>query len=289
VRGKTDESELDPSATLQFDAAPGVMLYAAYGRGSKASGFVSNSLFVTNATFAFKPERSTNYEAGLKSTFDQDRMVFDFTVYDTSFKELQVSTYDAALASFITGNAASASSKGFELQYEWLPLDNLDFKIEGAYTNAKYDNFPGASCLAYQTIAQCDPSSPVSIAANNIAGTLLPFTSKWTADIRGHWQHSISNDLQLDLTADVTYHSRFYNAADLSPVYGVQRGFAELNARVQLSNSTNSWNLALVGTNLTNQRVINLASAWPFSPSGPDAFGELEPTRAISVEVSHHF
>ncbi len=289
VHGKTSETEFDPSATLQYDVMPGVMLYATYGRGSKSGGFVSNSLFVTDADFAFRPERSTNYEAGVKSVFDQNRIVVDLSLYDTRFKDLQVSTYNAALATFITGNAASASSRGAEFQVEWLPVDNLDFRLVGAYTDAKYDNFPGANCLAIETLAQCDPGNPASIAANNIAGTPLPFTSKWSGDIQGHLTEPVGSDLRVDLTADVALRSRFFNAADLSPVYGVQPSFAELNARLELGNADRNWDVALVGTNLTNQRVINLASKWPFSPKGPDAFGEMEPTREVSVEASYRF
>jgi iron complex outermembrane receptor protein len=289
VHGKTSETEFDPSATLQYDIVPGVMLYATYGRGSKGGGFVSNSLFVTNADFAFRPERSTNYEAGIKTTFDDNRVVLDLSIYDTRFKNLQVSTYDSALATFITGNAASASSKGAEFQVEWLPIDNLDFKVVGAYTDAKYDNFPGATCLATETLAQCDPGNPASIAANNITGTPLPYTSRWSGDIQGHVREPVGSDLQVDLTADVALRSKFFNSADLSPVYGVQPGFAELNARLQLGNNEGVWNVALVGTNLTNQRVINLAGHWPFSPKGPDAFGEMEPTRSVSIEASYRF
>src|SRR3546814_15160161 len=45
-----------------------IMVYASFGRGSKSGGFVSNTYNVAADGFQFKPERSTNYEAGIKST-----------------------------------------------------------------------------------------------------------------------------------------------------------------------------------------------------------------------------
>ncbi|MGA9795135.1 MAG: TonB-dependent receptor [Rhizomicrobium sp.] len=290
TQGKLNEGEVDPSGSLQYDVAPGVMLYATYGHGSKAGGFVSNSSGVTAGTFMFKPERSTNYEAGIKSTFDDNRMVFDLSAYDTKFANLQVSVYDPTLASFITGNAASATSKGFEATYEWAPLGNLDFRANGAYTDATYDNFPGATCLASETIAQCNPADPGSIAANNIAGTPLPFVSKWSGDLQGHLAEPVFGNLQLDTTAELTYRSSFYNDTNLSAVYGIQKSFVELNARIQLGDRADVWDVALVGTNLTDHRVIDFVSTWPFPlTNSPHAFGELEETRAISIEATYHF
>src|SRR3546814_12167578 len=64
----SDLGNVDPSITLQYDIAPRVMVYATYGRGSKSGGFVSNTLGTVDSTFTFEPERSTNYEAGIKST-----------------------------------------------------------------------------------------------------------------------------------------------------------------------------------------------------------------------------
>lgn len=82
------EDNWDPSVTLQYDIAPQIMVYATYGRGSKSGGFVSNTYGTTNATFAYKPERSENLEAGIKSTLADGRVVLNVSVYDTTFKDL---------------------------------------------------------------------------------------------------------------------------------------------------------------------------------------------------------
>src|SRR3546814_14225393 len=110
----SDLGNVDPSITLQYDIAPRVMVYATYGRGSKSGGFVSNTLGTVDSTFTFEPERSTNYEAGIKSTLAGGAVVANLSAYHTEFKDLQVSVYQHESSSYLTGNAASATSKGIE-------------------------------------------------------------------------------------------------------------------------------------------------------------------------------
>src|SRR3546814_9160335 len=51
---------------------------------------VSNTLGTVDSTFTFEPERSTNYEAGIKSTLAGGAVVANLSAYHTEFKDLQV-------------------------------------------------------------------------------------------------------------------------------------------------------------------------------------------------------
>ena len=188
AHGKIGEDNTDPSITAQYDVTPRVMVYATYGRGSKSGGFVSNTFGTTDATFGFRPEQSTNYEAGLKSTWLDRTLVLNLAIYDTKFTNLQVSVYNPTLSTYQTGNAASASSKGVEGTVSWYPVRDFDVVASAAYQDTKYDNYPGAACLATESLAQCNPASPASIAANNIKGSPLPYVSKLTGQCSGPLQ-----------------------------------------------------------------------------------------------------
>jgi iron complex outermembrane receptor protein len=290
LTGRLGEDDLDPSATIQYDVTRDIMLYATYGHGSIAGGFVSNSTGVLANTFMFQPERSTNYEGGVKSSFADHRVVLDLSIYDTKFDNLQVSVYDPSLASFVTGNAASATSKGVEASLQWLPVRRFDLTASGAYTDAKYNNFPGATCLATETVAQCNPASPASIEANNIAGTPLPWTSKWTASVQAHYTAPLGDALRLDATANLHYRSAFFTSASLSPIWGTQSGVAKIDLRLQVGDDHGKWDLALVGRNLTNQITVDFASAWPAPlTNNPHAFQEVDEPRVFEIEGRYHF
>ncbi|SNS36855.1 TonB-dependent receptor [Sphingopyxis indica] len=283
AEGSISEGNVDPSITLQYDIARQVMLYATYGRGSKSGGFVSNTLGTTDATFTFEPERSTNYEAGIKSTLAGGAVVANLSVYKTQFKDLQVSVYQPASSSYLTGNAASATSKGIEGSLSLFPFRNFDITASGAYQDIKYDDYPGAACLASQP-ATCTP------ATNNLAGYSPAYTSKWTGSVTAHGRIEFANDLKLDITGVAAGRSKYFDSDDQSPIYGLQKGYVKLDLRVQLSDRDERWHLALVGKNLTNELTTGSAFRLPFPiTSVSRAILYLEPARNISVEAGFKF
>lgn len=281
--GSLSEGNVDPSVTVQFDVAPRIMLYATYGRGSKSGGFVSNTLGTTNATFAFKPERSTNYEAGVKSTLFDGKVVANVSIYDTQFKNLQVSVYQPASSSYLTGNAASATSKGIEGSLALYLSPNLDITASGAYQDIKYDDYPGAACLASQP-STCTP------ATNNLAGYRLAYTSKWTGNVSAHGRVPLGDDLKLDITGVAAGRSKYFDSDNQSPIFGIQKGYVKLDLRVQLSDADERWFLAFVGKNLTNELTTGSAFNLPAPITAvPRAILYLEPPRNLSIEAGFKF
>lgn len=291
ANGKIDgEDNWDPSATLQYDITPQVMVYATYGRGSKSGGFVSNTYGTTNATFQYRPEKSENIEAGIKSTLLDGRMILNVSVYDTSFKDLQVSVYNPVISAYQTGNAASASSRGVEGSMAWYPVQNLDFTVAAAYQDAKYDDYPGAACLATQPITECNSAIPASIAANNIKGAPLPYTSKVSYSIQGHHRLELANDTAIDTTIGVHGRSKYFDSDNQSPLFGRQKAYAKLDARVQYGPTDERWHVAIVGKNLTDEKTTGSAFNLPFPiTAAPRAILYLEETRNIAIEAGLKF
>jgi iron complex outermembrane receptor protein len=288
--GSLGENNVDPSATLQFDITPRIMVYATYGRGSKSGGFVANTFGTTSSTFSYLPEKSRNYEAGVKATLFSGHLVADAAVYDTSFKDLQVSVFDSVAQNFLTGNAASATSKGVEFALSWYPIHNLDITGSAAYQDPKYDDYPGASCLATETIAQCNPADPASVAANNIKGAQLPYTSKFTGNIQVHYRHELAGDMKLDGTVAVSGRSSYYPSDNEDPNFGFQPAYAKVDARLQFGPLDDRWHVAVVGKNLTNAKTVGMAFDLPYPiTNAPRALKYLEETRNVAVEAGVRF
>jgi iron complex outermembrane receptor protein len=290
ANGTIDEGRVDPSLTLQYDVTPHVMVYATYGQGSKSGGFVANTSGTTDATFKFQPEDSKNYEVGAKTTLLDGRLVLDTAIYDIKFNNLQVSTYNPVTRAFIVGNAAKASGKGVEVTGTWYVLPNFDVTGSAAYQDVKYDDFPGASCLASQPITQCNPTVPASVAANNLAGSPLPNISKFSGSIQGRYVADLPNELKLATSVKVSGRSKFFNSDDQSPNYGLQPGYAKVDARIELYRGAHDWHLALVGTNLTNELTTEGAFKLPL-PITAVARAQyfVDPPRAVSIEAGVKF
>lgn len=296
AKGRISENNVDPSVTAQYDVTPDVMLYASFGRGSKSGGFVSNTVGTVDSTFIYRPERSTNYEAGLKATLFDRMLTVDLALYDLTFKNLQTSVYDPTLSppGFVTKNAASATSRGIEWAFGLRPAQWLKLSWSGAYQDATYDDFPGASCLASQAISVCSPSAPVGApnnpANNNLAGYDLPFSSKWSGSLQAQIKAPIADRYELATTAQFNYRSKFFISDNQHPVYGIQPAYQKLDLRVQFGDRDERWNVALVGRNLTNERTYSFAFLWPASLSNtPAGQRYLEETRTIAIEGNLRF
>lgn len=291
ANGKIDgEDNWDPSVTVQYDVAPQIMVYATYGRGSKSGGFVSNTYGTTNATFQYKPEKSENIEAGIKSTLADGRVVLNVSAYKTKFTDLQVSVYNPTISAYQTGNAANASSTGLEGSAAFYPVKGLDITMAAAYQDAKYDDYPGAACLATQPITECNPAVPASIAANNIKGAPLPYVSDFSYTASAHYKYEFGNDMALDTTIALNGRSKYFDSDNQSPLFGRQKGFTKIDARVQYGPSDERWHVAVVGKNLTDELTTGSAFNLPAPITAvPRAILYVEEGRSIAVEAGLKF
>jgi iron complex outermembrane receptor protein len=286
VQQTISEGNFDPSITAQYDVAHDVMVYASYAHGSKGGGFDPSNNAATILDFSFKPELSTNYEVGLKSSLFSRRLILDLAAYIEQFKDLQVSGYNPATVSLTTTNAASATSKGVEATLLWQATDHLSFNANGAYTDAAYDNYPGAKCTATQPLT-CNP------ATNNIKGQMLQFVPRWSGDLQADYSTPVRDGLVLGATLAVKYRSSVWvDDQNYNPIFGRQGPATKFDARVQIGPSDGKWDIALVGKNLTNEITRSYAYGWPleFGPGGaPLAVAILEEGRSIALEASVHY
>ena len=287
VQGKIGEGHFDPSITVQYNSSPDVMFYATYAKGSKGGGFDPSNNTVVAANFTFKPEKSTNYEIGAKANLLSNRLTLDIAAFILQFKNLQVSGYNPTTVSLSTTNAASATSKGVEASLAWQALDNLQFSASGAYTYAAFDNYPGAPCKATQ------PSPPCTPATNNIAGTVLQFTPRWSGQLQADYSTKLSSDLVLGVIVDANYRSSIWlDDGNYSPAIGRQPGVTKIDARMQIAGSDDKWDVALIGKNLTGILTRSYAYNWPleFGPGGaPLAVAIDDEGRSLALQGTIHF
>jgi iron complex outermembrane receptor protein len=150
----------------------------------------------------------------VKTTLADGSLVLNGAVYKTKFDDLQVSTYNPNVQAFLVGNAAKASSTGVEGTATWYPGRNLDISASAAYQDVKYDDYPGAQCLASQPLTECNPTVPASVLANNLAGYPLPNISKFSGSVQVHYVADVPGDLKLGLTGAVAGRSKFFNSDD---------------------------------------------------------------------------
>jgi iron complex outermembrane receptor protein len=129
----------DPMVNVAYDVGDNAMVYAKYSTGFKAGGANSRSTAYT----AFDPEEVTAYELGFKSQFWENRARFNVALFDSKIDHKQMDftlPFDPnsgeTRTTMVTTNAkGSTTSRGAELEFSIMPVDNLTVGFTHAYTD----------------------------------------------------------------------------------------------------------------------------------------------------------
>jgi len=278
LSGNRTEREWDPSVALQWNVTPDAMLYASYGQGSKAGGFVGAQATTTPAQFEIEPEKADTFELGAKLALLDRRLRLNMAVFRTDFENLQVSSFDATTTSFITSNAGKARSQGFEGDVSFNVLEGFFLTGSLAYLDAKFLDFPGA---------QCPFDNPGCVPANNnAAGRPLPRSPKWSGTLNADVTVPISGSLEFNANGGMTFRSFAYLEESFNPAAG-QDAFAMFDFRGAIRSADKRWELALLGKNLTNRITASHAFATPLAPGIVSKF--IQQPRSIAVQANFRF
>lgn len=278
LAGRRVEKEWDPSAAIQWDATNDVMLYASYGQGSKAGGFIGAQSATTAAQFEIEPESAETFEVGAKLALLDRRLRFNIAAFRTEFNNLQVSSFDAISNGFITSNAGKARSQGIETDFSFDVADGFMLSGSLAYLDATYLDFPGAVCPS--TNPTCNPAN------NNAAGEPLPRSPKWAGTLFANLTLPLSGAIDFVATGGMTYRSSAFLEESYNPA-AVQGSHAKFDLRLGVRSSDKRWELALVGKNLTNETTANFAFNTPLAAGIVSKF--MQPPRTIAAQVSLNF
>ncbi|HYP80465.1 MAG TPA: TonB-dependent receptor, partial [Steroidobacteraceae bacterium] len=185
-----------------------VLLYASYAKAFKTGGITLNGVPTDPATGlpllgteVVRPEDVNNYEVGIKTQLGP-RTILNFAVYRTDVDDFQA-TVNNGQVSVLRGylaNAEKVKIQGVEADFSYRPTSNLNFYVNGAYTDAIYDKFTGAPCppeLSGGTTTTTNPalvSAPgtpggVSPAYCDVSGQWMPGISKWSGSWGAQYTH----------------------------------------------------------------------------------------------------
>jgi iron complex outermembrane receptor protein len=282
---KTDDPLLWRTG-LQYDFTRDVMAFATVTHGYKGGGYDTN--IGIPALPDVRPEKPTNYEIGLRTTWPNQRLVFNVTAFKTDVKDYQVSARDPLLgASVYRITNGEANTRGVELDFTSRPFANVDLTLTGgaAYVDARWGAFTGAPCYTGQTRLQGCVNG-----TQDLTDARVPFSPDWSASVGSHYQtqmFSPATALYLDL--GVNYRSKMGIAFpnDPSTIVG---DLTLVNASIGVSGQSGRWKLAVFGKNLTGERYAVVIFPTPLG-AAPRNYSQFIPYEAqrvagVSLDVS---
>lgn len=289
ISGKLSEDSFNPMVNVQYDATDDLMLYASYAKGTKAGGFDirSNSLPTSKTVakpgaFMFEDESADNFEAGLK--YKGRNVAFNLSLYRTKYHDLQVNIFDGTL-NFNVRNAAGAKTQGVEADFRAAVADGFTISGAVAYLDFKFTNFTDGQCYYLQT--------PGAGGFCDYTGKRNALSPKWSGNLNLDYTTPVSSDMKVAVNLNADFSSSYIASANLDPRTR-QDSYAKLGARLALAQVDDRWEVALIGRNLTNQRILQTASSMPLATTitrnaGNAYNGIVDRPRTIAVQLTGRF
>lgn len=176
------DKKFTPRLSASWKVSDQQNVYASWSQGFKGGGFdprlniVGSKITVAQAKAGFLPELIETYEFGLKSQFQQGRVLTNAAIFYSDYKDVQIpgsiaidSNGDGKDDSFagLTTNAGKAKIKGLELEASAKISDALSLSGMLSYIDAKYTQFIVAGIdVASQRVFQNTPKQSASMRAN---------------------------------------------------------------------------------------------------------------------------
>ena len=222
---------------LSRDLSDSTMLYLQASTGYKAGGNNARPFFPSQS-HAFLPETLDSYEVGLKTTMGGNTRL-NAAVFSNTYDNIQLPTNVCYWAPATEqtpcasqDNVGDADVWGFELEAEWHPTEQFSFDAAYGYLNFEY--------------SRVNPISPVTLSM------VSPYTPESKASVGLQYDFSVGMGGTLTPRIDVAYTDDVFSNAVNAPTNHID-GYSLVNARLTWRSMTNNWQVALEGTNLTDE------------------------------------
>ena len=219
-------SSTDPKIGLQWDVTPDIMAYIQYQSGFKGGGFNSSS----QCNQTYDPEDVDAYEIGLKSTLLDGSLLLNLAAFDYDYKDYQVEK--TVQFNSLIENAASASSRGFELSTNFMPVEWASLDAEYSHLDATYDDYEARDNFK-NTSAFLPPDAPIE----DLSGNYLSRSPKNTLNVGANFFANIDRfglgRMQVRVEAfysDKLYFREFNIPIEKQPSYHTYNAFLTIDS-----------------------------------------------------------
>lgn len=302
TRAKTSDNDTTPMASLQYlmDGVDGIdagTVYLTYSEGFLSGGL---SEAPSGDLENFEPEEVKNWELGFKLDLLDSSLRVNGAFYYSDYKNRQLTslvinpvTNSPAPA---TVNAAKSSIKGFELETQWYPLEQLQLMFNLTLNDGNIEEFidtqitiadaptPGEGCTrADLTFLQID-SCP-----NDRSNENLPRLPKQTYYFAAEYTletsfGAVMPRIQFSYKSDVDY---CFDSASCESGLWLEKKQRDLSARITWISPDETWVGAIYGNNLTDEDYLVGGTALVES-EGVGGYSVATPT-TYGVELKYTF
>ncbi|NUK48480.1 TonB-dependent receptor [Prosthecochloris sp. DSM 1685] len=218
-----------PKAALSFGITDDWKTYFSFSKGYMPGGFNYFSSSGTAEDNSFEPQKSTNYELGIKGSYK--RLNLSASAFYMGIEDIHVYRSPGG-GIYYTGNADKAHSRGAELEVTYFPTDSIELSGALGVIEAEYDDYDDG-------------------AGNVFDGEKIPQTPSHTARLGIAYYHPNGFYTRTDLYNQGAVY--FYNDANKS--FDREGGHTLLDMKVGYRSG--GMDVYAYGKNLTDEEYVD--------------------------------
>ena len=267
VSGERDKSKFSHELKGIWDVNDDVLLYATWANGFKSGSFdfrANNRNFYPDmaSSFEFDDEEATNFELGGKFVLGGGVAEINTALFYTEFEDLQISIFDGILG-FNVGNAAAAEIVGLEVDGRWAAGEYLTISGGFAITDFEFTDFRNGECY-FGRMPDVDLDGDGTPELCDYTGESNQMLSDFQGNVSFDWLYPITNSMVMNARLDVFYTSEYDASATYDPLL-VQDAYTKTDLRLALAAEDGTWEVAVLGKNLGDERVLSFGGDTPLA------------------------
>ena len=253
LSGDKDWDAFLPKAALSYALSDNWHSYISYSQGYMLGGFNPMASFGTIEDNFFEPQKSTNYEIGIKGSVNRLRLAA--TLFYMDIEDVHIyKTFGGGLV--YVDNADSAHSQGVELELAYQLTDTIELTGSLGLIEAEYDTYDAGNGIFYD-------------------GNDILDTPSYTATAGVSYKHPSGLYGRVDMRAA---GERSFDNANLYE----EDAYAVLDAKIGYL--TGGWDFYVYGKNLTDEEYII-----SFGSSARQTLAEYGQPLTIGVGLRYRF
>lgn len=259
VPGLIDDSYFVPKFVATYRPTDDLTVYGSVAKSVKPAGHSTGSADTFNQFTQFDAEELWSYEIGVKSSWFENRLVFNAAFYYLDYTNQQVASTvfdeDSEVPRGATENAGDSRLFGTDVELIVRPIEPLTIRANYTYTNTKfqdYEFFTSAAgtavrgpCVRFETLPNGQDGCIISYNGNRNGQTPLhqfQMFATYTTPINDEFNFFVEPNIRF--TSD-----RFLNASNLASAPSFWR--VDLRAGIQ----SEQWSVIAFVENLTDSKT----------------------------------
>jgi outer membrane receptor protein involved in Fe transport len=256
---------LSPSYKISSNIMAYARLASGYRAGGGGTASATDLCILNSFPCSYKPDKTNDYELGLKGSFLDHKLSLDASVYNIDWKDIQLTLQQGNFS--YTDNAASAKSRGAELAVEVGPFNGLSLSGWVAYNDAALSK-----------------DFPVNAAGSfGLKGDRLPFSSKISSSFTATQDFTLTDTLKGSFGFTASHVGDRYGLFTSSAVRQKYPAYTKIDLNLGIRSA--DWSLNLYVNNLTDERV---ALTGGIGTAFVNSFTIMQP-RTIGATISKSF